>query len=617
MLGISMTVNQIESNIDVSSLLPDALCLKKQEQIQIGQLLWRLDNPADIETLAIKKFDWLNPAQIPDAKLIKKNAQREVWFININGCSCYAKYYLRNGTFWQIKKLYRGPACIKEWSVARYAITENVNCVRPLAYALSTNPNSKIDCLLITAGETQTLPLAEYWEQTSKQTSYQRFKQQNILIDAIAELLARAHHSGLAHSDLHPGNLLVEYSNANKPKVYLVDLHSIQIAQPVSDRDAIYNLAQLNQWFRQHASVTQRLKLLKRYMYYRFQLSNKQNKNFEQQTFRYWAKALDRAAEIHTKRIWASRDRRVNRTSKYFAKLRLPNNWRANVFLKTKHPLEYSPSSNLEFTPEDWRKALQNPEQMLENFVKQARPFKNSRSALVCKGKLKVGQHELNVVAKRNIRKKIFATLWDCLRNSRALKAWKMSFAMIHRGIPVAQPLAVLERRIGPVLVNSIFITETVEPAVNLRIFLTSILPVLTAKEKRNAKIVLIEKLATIIKKMHINGFSHRDMKASNILIRNISIENPNNIIPENMQIILVDLDGLKLKRRTSEKDQLRALARLSISADLSPYITLADRVRFLKQYMQRIGSGKPNWKKLWYDIQIEREKRFHDHLAG
>jgi len=617
-LGISMAVNQIEQEIiGTSSVLSTTLHYIGDEQIRVGQLYWRLDTPQEADNLAIDKIDWLNPANIPGARLIKKNTQREVWFVTLNGYSCYAKYYLRNGKFWQFKKFYRGPACIKEWNVARYALAHNVNCVRPLAYAISTNVDSAIDCLLITAGEARTLPLADYWEKISTEPEAEKFRHENILIDAIAELLARAHHCGLAHSDLHPGNLLVEYINPDNPKVYLVDLHSIKIAQPVSDRDAIYNIAQLNQWFRRHATITQRFKLLKRYMYYRSQLSNAISRNFSQETFQYWARALNQAAERHTKKIWASRDRRAIRTSKYFAKLTLPNHWQANVFLKTKHPLEYSPCSHFEFKADDWRGALAKPEQILENFVSQTRPFKNSRSTLVCKGKLSVGQNELNVVAKRHIRKKPFAAIWDCIRQSRARRAWKMSFAMIHRGIPVAQPLAVLERRVGQILTDSIFITENVEPSVNLRVFLTSILPVLPPEIKQQVKVGLIEKLANILKKMHQNGFSHRDMKATNILLRNVTIESAKNIIPEQVQIILVDLDGLKLKRRTNSKDQLRALTRLSISADLSAYITLTDRLRFLKFYMQRIGSGKPKWKRLWREIQLERERRFHDHLAG
>ncbi len=616
-MGVSMVINQIEQKIDTASILSSSLHCIGEKRIQIGQLHWRVDNPQWIENLAVDKVDWLNPANIPGAKLIKKNAQREVWFVNINGYSCYAKYYMRNGKLWQLKRLYRGPACIKEWNVAQYALSHNVKCVKPLAYAISTDINSVIDCLLITAGEARTLPLADYWKKISTETGYIKFRYENKLIDAIAELLAKAHHCGLAHSDLHPGNLLVEYLNPTAPKVYLVDLHSIKIARPVSDRDAIYNIAQLNQWFRQHATITQRLKLLKRYMYHRSQLSNGRSGNFSQDNFRYWAQALNQAAERHTQKIWASRDRRAVRTSKYFAKLTLSNHWQANVFLKTKHSLEYSLYSHLEFNAEDWRKALAKPEELLENFVRQTRPFKNSRSALVCKGKLFVGQHELNVVAKRHIRKKPIAALWDCIRQSRARRAWKMSFAMIHRGIPVAQPLAVLERRVGQILTDSVFITENVEPSVNLRVFLTSILPVLPQELRRRVKISLTEKLATILKKMHQNGFSHRDMKATNILLRNVTIESAKDIIPEQIQIILVDLDGLKLKRRTNPKDQLRALTRLSISADLSAYVTLTDRLRFLKFYMRRIGSGKPEWKKLWRDIQSEREKKFHDHIAG
>ena len=372
-----MTVNQIENNINVTSVLPDVLCNGKHRQIKIGQLIWKLNSPAEMENLAIRKLDWLNPENINGAKLIKKNAQREVWLVNVNGQCCYAKYYLRNGSFWQLKRLYRGPSCVKEWNVAQYAMAANINCVKPLAYAISANPKSRIDCLLITAGSNKTLPLAEYWQLISQKSEREKFVLQNALIDAIAELLAKAHHNGLAHSDLHPGNLLIEYHDPKKPTASLVDLHSIKINQPVSDREAIYNIAQLNQWFRQHANISQRLKLLKRYMYYRLQLSEHRNKNFEEQYFKYWAKALDRAAEIHTKKIWASRDRRVNRTSKYFAKLSLPRNWRANVFLMTKHPLEYSPASHIKFSSNDWEKALETPEKILDEFVKQTRPFKN------------------------------------------------------------------------------------------------------------------------------------------------------------------------------------------------------------------------------------------------
>jgi len=187
---------------------------------------------------------------------------------------------------------------------------------------------------------------------------------------------------------------------------------------------------------------------------------------------------------------------------------------------------------------------------------------------------------------------------------------------MLHRGLPVAQPLAVLERRIGPYLTDSIFITEEVKPSINLRYFITSVLPVLSLAKRREVKLVLIEQLASLLRKMHSSGFAHRDMKATNVLIHNMPSDHPNDIDPRSLQVVLVDLDGLRIKK-PSHRDQLRALVRLSLSADLSPYLTATDRARFLKSYMTCYGSGVPDWKSLWRRVQLEREQSFQDHIPG
>ncbi|MFA5864136.1 MAG: lipopolysaccharide kinase InaA family protein [Phycisphaerae bacterium] len=601
------------------------------------QYTWKFSTPTLSRSLNTDTFDWSNPASIPGAQLIKENGQRQVWRVDLGENSYYAKLYLRNGKSWQIKRYFRGPACLKEWTVANYALEHGINCVIPLAYAVSSHTSlplrepSPVDSLLITAGIQQALPLTDYWQLlNAKPGDANRAAQIDTLEDALAELLARAHLAGLAHSDLHPGNLLVEQkrhdhkgvnnieeSSCTKPFVCLVDLQAVRVGTPVSDREAIDNLAQLNQWFRQNATLTQRMRLLKKYMLYRKTLAHPKGRQWSNRTFKHWARALDRAAHRHAKKLLASRDRRVMRNCKYFAKLNLPNRWQAHVFLKTRHPLTYSSAAYMEFSPDHWKNVLSAPEKMLDEFVKSLRPIKNSRSTLVCRGTLQVGNHSLSIVAKRHIRRKRFAALWNCLRKSRSLRAWKMSFAMLHRQLPVALPLAVLERRIGPYLADSIFITEEVKPSINLRLFITSILPLIPLTHRRRITFVLIDQLAALLRKMHQNSFTHRDMKATNILIHNMpSVYDPQ-IDPKSLQIVLVDLDGLRIKHRPSERDKLRALVRLSLSSDLSPCITQSDRARFLKNYLTCYGSGIPDWKSLWRKIQLEREKSFQDHIPG
>lgn len=586
---------------------------------------WEFAEPDGKDQLQVDQLDWTQPSALEKAELIKENVHRQVWQVKLAGTSYYVKLYLRHGRWWFLKRLFRGPACVKEWRVAKYAMKKNVNCVRPVAYAISKDPVGKLDCLLVTKGLSDALQLTKYWQQLFANGTSNRSDTLRRLKDALAELLAKTHQAGIAHSDLHPGNLLVrgpangndQTTDASGTNAHLVDLHSVRTGRAVSDRLAAANLAQLNQWFRQNATVSQRMRLLKRYLVFRGLLGSQSNGMLAAKTFRRWVRSLDRAATNHARRLYGSRDRRVMRTGKYFAKLTLNNRWKGHVFLRSKHGYPCSTASKLVFTLKDWKPVLARPQELIESLLRQSRPIKNSRSTLVCKGQIQVGPHKVSVVCKRQIRRKRFAAIWDCLRHSRSLRAWKISFAMLHRTLPVALPLAVLERRFGPYLADSLLITEEVTPSVNLRVFLTTILPVLNSDQRRQVTHVLTDQLQQLLRKMHRHGFVHRDMKATNILIYGATVENCKSLVPSTLRIVLIDLDGLSLKRRASLAEQLRALARLSISADLSPYITQTDRARFLKAYLTRYGSGSADWKKLWRQIETERENRFQDHLAG
>jgi hypothetical protein len=151
----------------------------------------------------------------------------------------------------------------------------------------------------------------------------------------------------------------------------------------------IYNLAQLNQWFRLNATLTQRMRLLKRYMSYRNQMAGSQGSRWEPKTFKYWARMMEDAAYQHASKLMASRDRRIMRRSKYFEFLRLKNHWQGHFFLKTKHPLEYSPVSSMEFRPKDWRRAFKDPQSVIERFFSENLPLKQSSSTLSAEARCK------------------------------------------------------------------------------------------------------------------------------------------------------------------------------------------------------------------------------------
>jgi tRNA A-37 threonylcarbamoyl transferase component Bud32 len=571
-------------------------------------LRWEFSEATVANDLKADRLDWTEPETFRQAELVKENALRRVWRVQVGGKEYYAKYYYRNGRRWKVKRFLRGPECIKEWRVARYAFEHGVDCVRPVSYAVARGGTGRLDCLLITESIRKAIPLNDYWESLRGFGVSEYQNRISELEDSLAELLAKAHQSGISHSDLHPGNLLVEVLESCRPRVCLVDLQSVRIGKDVSDREAIYNLAQLNQWFRLNATLTQRMRLLKRYMEYRCAMAGDEGSRWGQGTFKHWAKMMEDAAYQHAAKLMASRDRRTMRRTKYFEFLRLGHHWQGHFFLKTKHPLEYSPASGLEFRAKDWRKAFKDPQAVMERFAGESLPLKKSSGTLICRGMLTLGDKSVSVVIKRQVNKSFLGMIRNCFRKSRAIRAWKAGYAMIHRGMAVAKPLAVLERRIGPVVFETMLVTEEVKPSTNLRAFMMNTLGEIPVEKRGEFKSVITEQLATLMRKMDFNGFTHRDMKGVNILLQNMTFEYKGQPAKD-IRVIVIDLDALKIDGRKTERDQLRAIVRLSYCVDYSEYVTRTDRARFLKAYLTQFGSGRPDWKKLWRKIAVERNQ--------
>jgi hypothetical protein len=86
-------------------------------------------------------------------------------------------------------------------------------------------------------------------------------------------------------------------------------------------------------------------------------------------------------------------------------------------------------------------------------------------------------------------------------------------------------------------------------------------------------------------------GFAHRDCKAGNILV--LKLPAP--------QLVWIDLDGVRaLNHHPGARAVRRALACLHVSLLDVPGLTRTDRVRFLKRYCARFGSGPHAWRLLW-----------------
>src|SRR5262249_42904367 len=88
---------------------------------------------------------------------------------------------------------------------------------------------------------------------------------------ALGAFLARLHEVGILHHDLHPGNVMVGLTDADEPRLYLLDLHSLRLGLPPEWRPPRDNLVVFNRWFSRHATRTDRLRCWQAYHRARFE----------------------------------------------------------------------------------------------------------------------------------------------------------------------------------------------------------------------------------------------------------------------------------------------------------------------------------------------------------
>ena len=580
----------------------------RELRLDHNQIHWRVARQYEWLVRGPAAPNWSRLASCPTAELIKRNEVREVWRVLLGQESFYAKIYFGSGLRTRIKNRLRGAACLTEWRTGWYALGHRIPSIVPVACGLSTSPDDPVTGVLVTAALDDAVPLDVYWEGLdTEEPGGKAWNKVEQLTEAVAEAIARAHHGGFEHLDMHVGNLLAQGGQDGPPVVTFVDLHSVRINRPINDPAAVRNLAQLNQWFMRHASRSTRLRFLPRYSKWRQLLAGNEAEGraggSPELDLGKLAPIMERAARRHAGRLWAKRDRRTMRHGKYFARLKFVGGWTGHAFLQAKRPLPHSRASWLRYSAHEWEQWLANPSRWV---AAQARGevLKDSHSALVFRTRLPADTRPLEVVVKTSRRRRRLKRLAGMFRASRDLRRWKTGYALLNRDVPTPRPLAVLQRRFCRLLRESLIICEAIQDAKDLDRYVLDDLPSLDSKAARQAKDGLIEVLVRLLKRLHSREFVHRDFKAANILVK--LPREPNGPA----RAWLVDVDGIKQKAVASEQDRLRPLVRLSVSLEVSPQVTRSDRLRFLKRYMLAPGKTDRDWKPLWRRLATEANRK-------
>jgi len=549
----------------------------------------------DAAALLAEHLDELGAPSAPGWRQVKQNVSRTVYRGHIGAREIFLKHYHRRSPAHRIARRLGISDAAREMRFMRYLASRGVGTAAPLARMCANGVE-----WLATAGVADA-EVATQWHRRQLELGRDgRMRIQRGIV-ALAGMTGRMHRAGVVHRDLHCGNILIRDGD-DGPDMVLMDLHRAGRRRRLSRRARAANLAQLLHDRYNDTTRTERLRFLKHYM----------AAAEAEGSIRGWELLIEHFARRHARRQYRSRDRRITKRNRYFWPVKLPGGWRGHVVLASKRNVAGSRAGRITFDVSDWLAALSDPTSLLS--TEGAEVVKHSRSSLVLRRLLKVGPHVLDVHVKRRRRKQAWKILLDCFRPARSIRAFKLGHSLLTRQITTALPLAALERRAGPFLLDHILVTETVE-GVMLNQFLNTwlssgkgVAPLDAPRRRRLAQDVLCQ-LGRVVQRLHDNNFAHRDMKASNMVVQWSGDSIP--------QIFLIDLDGLRPRRRLGARTRFQGLMRLNVSLLECPSVTHSGRLRMLLGYLRRPGAGRINYKPYWRVLERWGAKKLRQQIKS
>ncbi len=386
----------------------------------------------------------------------------------------------------------------------------------------------------------------------------------------LGSFLARIHHAGLKHPDLHPGNILVRY-DSGMPKFFLIDLHDVSFGRPLSRRASRRNLTVFNRWFSLRTHRSDRLRFWRAYVVERLRLDKQLVVDYCD------CRGLENDTRTSNLRFWRNRLTRSLGVSRHFVRIRGTG------------ATGYMPRA---LHIEELDKLLTDPDAPFRDPTNRLR--KDSPSSTVAEIVLTVNGSEKNLIYKRFRSRSSWQRLASLFRRTKCLKSWLVGNAFLDCLLPTARPLAAFERRRFGLAGDGYLLMEKIEHAIDLRQAIEKFDKSPAARRHEIIKRRL-DLVARLIRQLHERGWSHRDLKAANILLA----PDPNGI----ERAWFVDLVGAHRPPWLSKNRRMRNLARLNASFLDPTSLSRSDRLRFLFCYLNSAFVGRAGWKNWWRGI--------------
>jgi tRNA A-37 threonylcarbamoyl transferase component Bud32 len=579
-----------------------------------GAFRWRLD--PDFARLlgptGIRLQDWLRTGQ---ATVVKQGPHRVVYRILLDGATYYLKHNLIPDRITWARQLIRPNKAWREYRRAMDLAERGIPTAEPLAWGKAALLG-KGESLLVTRGLEQTQSLQHFLEQvlpTWPARHVPRMRQR--LAVELGAFLARLHEAGICHDDLHAGNILFRRSNDDELELFLIDLTAVRVGPPLAWAKTERNLVTLNRWFMNRASRSDRLRFWHSYLQARGLMPAGTRWPRTEEPKRL-ARYLERATWKSLVDMWRHRDHRCTAQNRYYVRLRGPG---------------VAGYAVARFDGALLDTLLKDPEAPFR--FPGAAPLKQTASAAVVEFDATVNGQKLRLVYKR-FRVRKWTDPWAALvRETAAMRSWRLGQGFCERGLPTARPLVVLERRRHGLTYDGYLLMEKLERTLPLHESLAAIacMPPAESRHLQRTRIALV---ARAVRELHRRQLAHADLKANNILLTQLGgprrasdptrkpWASPSFLADPLPGVWFIDLVGVTVCRKLSRRRRVQSLARLNASFHQSRHLSRTDRLRFLRTYLVWGLVSKHGWKDWWRAIaaatqaKVARNRRLGRELA-
>jgi tRNA A-37 threonylcarbamoyl transferase component Bud32 len=505
------------------------------------------------------------------ATIIKSNRARTVSRLCIDAIDVHVKYCRPVGIRAWMRECLRPAKAILEYRNLIRLQQLGIPTLTPLA-AASAARIGPADSMLVTRSEADARTLGDFLE---KQLPTLAATEQTICRQRLARglgvLLAQIIAVGVCHDDMHPGNILLNWTGA-KPSFQLLDVHDVRFDQSVAA--AIRSIVHLNRWFILRATRSDRLRCWQ---------SLKNELHRRRITVPMDARQVEAATVRSNTSLWRGRQAVCCSTNRRFQKFSV-GDYRGFAVRSVSIDEIRSVIARAGHTGDDMK------------------VIKHSRSSTVVELHCFIAGEMRRCILKRFRIESWRDRLRSVFRPSACIRSWRNGHGFRASLLPTPQLFAGWqEHRFG--LPGDGYLLQELVPGVSLHECLRE-LQQLPVHESLDKKRQAIEAIARFVRDMHDRGWSHRDLKAGNLLVE----------WREGTPIIhVVDLVGARLLGRIGHSRRQKDIARLNASFLDVSVITRSDRLRFLSAYEQWGVRGGLGWKRNWKSLsklgQSKQEK--------